>query len=327
MSPHPPDPVDALEPSAGVAGLPVTRAQLDELQRPRPWRALAMTAALFGAWIGLGLAARAADALALRVLLWAIAGFLVNGLVQLGHDAWHGNLFPRRWQNTLYGHLFSLPFAVSFSAARHAHRRHHWYNRTERDPDAYNVGAGWRVRVQYYAVVFAGLVLSPLHFNVLYPLAFYRRRELAAHAVEVLAYAGVHAAVLGLWLVPAGLAGDAVVVWIMPIVFATPWNGLKSVADHHGNVWKGDRFHTATTVRTTALWTFLWNGLNYHLDHHLFPKVPGCRLAALHGVLRPELERRGAPLHDGYLRVFWAALRAGPVYVDDGHQFLRGRAP
>jgi fatty acid desaturase len=319
------DPDDARESSRGIGGLSITRAELDQLQTPSALRSLAMTGFLFALWGGLGVGAWRLDSWPGSIALWAVAGFVVNGLVQLGHDAWHYNLFRRRWPNAVYGHLFSVLFAVSFSAARHAHLRHHWYNRTERDPDAYNVGAvGWRVPAQYYAVIFAGLLLAPLHFNVIYPLAFYRRAQWLRHFAEVAAVAAAYVAMFALVVAPRNLVGATLSIWLMPIVFATPWNGFKSVADHYRNVWKGDRFHTATTVATTRAWSWLWNGLNYHLDHHLYPRVPGYRLAAIHARIAPELLRRGAPVFVGYLRVFWGALRAGPTYVDDGHQFLRG---
>lgn len=306
--------------------LPIDPEELRALTRRRPLRALAMTALLLAIWVSLGLLAHHIDPWWAKLPVLLFAGFWVNGLVQLGHDAWHHNLFARPWQNTLYGHVFSLLFGVSFSAARHAHLRHHRYNRTERDPDAYNVGAkGLRVKLQYYLVIFLGLPLSPLHFGLLYPLAFYERRALPRHFAELSAYAAVYAAIFGLVLAPRGLALIVLEVWLLPLLFASPWNGLKSVADHFSNAWKGDRYHTATTVRTTRLWAWAWNGLNYHLDHHLYPRVPGFNLPAVHAAIRPSLEARGAPIFDGYLRVFWAAFRAGPVYVDDGHRFLKGK--
>ena len=291
----------------------IDAAVLRELCRPRPARALATLAVLLAAWLLLALAARELPLLA-RVPLWLAAGFAVNGVIQLGHDAWHGNLFRSRVVNDIFGHSFSLLFGISFSAARHAHLAHHRHNRTERDPDAYNAGRGARVVAQYYGVAFLGLILAPLHFNVAYPLVFYPRRRLALHAVELLGYAAVYALVAP--HVPLDL-------WLIPIAFASPWNGLKSLADHHANVWRGDRFHTATTVTTTRLWTLAWYGLNHHLDHHLYPRVPGASLPRLHTHLRPALADRGAPLFDGYLRVFAAALRAGPTYVE--HTFLGRR--
>lgn len=316
------DPSDALEPSKGVSGLPISRDELRELTRPRPLYALAMTGLLLSIWLGLGLLAAHLGPLWAKGLVLLVAGFFVNGLVQLGHDAWHHNLFARPWQNELYGHLFSLLFGVSFSAARHAHLRHHWYNRTERDPDAYNAGKrGPLVFLQFYLVVFAGLPLSPLHFNLLYPLAFYERKQLPRHLLELCAQALAYYALLALVLAPAGLLPLALEVWLLPLLFATPYNGFKSIADHHANTWKGDRFHTATTVRTTGFCSFIWNGLNYHLDHHLFPRVPGYHLSRIHDKIRPALEEKGAPLFDGYLRTFWQAFKAGPTYVE-GHAFL-----
>lgn len=317
------DPADAIEPSRGVSGLPITRDELRVLERPRTALVLVKTTALFAAWIALGAAAHLTDAVALRVGCWLVLAWVLNGLVQIGHDAWHHNLLPRPWQNALFGHVLGLPFGVSFVAARHAHLRHHWYNRTERDPDAYNVGAGIGVWIQFYVVLFAGLALAPLHFNFLYPAAFFRRREdWTPHVATVVAYAAAYVAV-GLCVARFDLWGWMRDGWLVPLLLASPINGLKSVADHYGNVWKGDRFHTATTVRTNRWLGALFHGLNHHLDHHLFPRVPGPNLAALHARLAPVLAEKEAPVFEGYGRVWWRCLRDGPTYVTDGHRFLK----
>ena len=55
-----------------------------------------------------------------------------------------GQVDPRSDQFALCAALFAVPALLSFvpfRAARHAHMLHHRHNRTERDPDAYNVGA------------------------------------------------------------------------------------------------------------------------------------------------------------------------------------------
>lgn len=307
--------------------LGVSREELRALLPPDGLRSVAMTVLLLAATVSLGWLASRAPSRWISLPLLLAAGFFANGLVQLGHEAWHGNLFRARWLNELFGHVFGLLSFVPFRSARHAHLRHHRYNRTARDPDAYNVGAdGPLVRVQFYVVVFLGLALAPLHFGVLYPAVFMRGRALREHLVELAATAAVWFVALRWALVPHGLVRPLVELWFVPFLFATPWNGLKSIADHYANRWEGDRFHSATTVRTTRAWAFLWSGLNHHLDHHLFPRVPGHRLPRLHALLRDALDRRGAPVFDGYLRVFWRAFVAGPTYVDDGHAFLK-RAP
>jgi fatty acid desaturase len=290
--------------------------ELRALLRQRPGHVALKAAVLVTAWALLGAAVLAVPGWA-RVPLWLAMGFVINGLVQLAHESWHGNLLPRRWQNTLAGTLLGLVVGIVHGPLRHDHLAHHRWSRTERDPDAYNVGrrSFWPTTL-HYAIVALGLPLSVIYFNVLYPLQHYDRAALRRHALVLLVYVAIHA--LAWWLlVRAGLVREALLVWIVPLLFASPWNGLKSLADHYANDWRGNRYRTATTVRTHPLVEWAWNGLNYHLDHHLFPRVPGYNLAALHARIRPALLDRAAPLYDGYAKVMLAAVLAGPLVVDE----------
>jgi fatty acid desaturase len=296
--------------------LGISPRELAALLVLRPGHVALKVAVLVGSWAALGWAVLAAPAWA-WVPLWLVMGFVINGLVQLAHETWHGNLLPRRWQNTLAGTLLGLVVGIAHGPLRHDHLAHHRYNRTERDPDAYNVGRrSFWPSVLHYTIVVLGLPLSVIYFNVLYPLQHYDRRALGRHALVLLGYVAIHAIVW--WLLARhGLVRAALLVWIVPVLFTSPFNGLKSLADHHANDWRGNRYRTATTVRTHRLITYAWNGLSYHLDHHLFPRVPGYNLPALHARIRPALAARNAPLFDGYARVMVAALLAGPLVVDE----------
>lgn len=291
----------------------------------RRGRAWGMIALHLGTWIAAGVGLALTESWWATAPLALLAASAVMGLIQLDHDAWHGNLFRGRGDR-VFGEAMSLLVGIAFAPLRHDHLAHHRYNRTARDPDAYNAGRDSPgLRLLFYAVVLLGLPLSLIYFNVLYPLLHFTRRELAGHALVLLAYAGLYAAVFA-WLAGRGLLAGAVEVWLAPVLLASPINGLKSIADHHRNVWNGDRLHTATTTRSTPAVTFLWNGLNYHLDHHLFPRVPGYNLAALHRHLRPQLLAAGAPVFDGYVAVMLAALRAGPTIVDEDVALVRRRS-
>ncbi len=294
-----------------------SRAELVELLRIRPARAVGMAALHLGVWLLAAVGLAHAGSVWVKLPLWLLAGQAVMGLIQLDHDAWHDTLFARPWQNRLFGNLLSLLVGIAYEPMRHDHLAHHRWNRTEKDPDAYNAGRRtvglW---VLFYATVLLGIPLSILYFNVLYPLQHFDAARLRRHGLVLLGYGAFYT--LLFWLLARhGLVGGAVECWLLPVLVASPFNGLKSIADHHANVWRGDRFHTATTVRSTRLVTFLWNGLNHHLDHHLYPRVPGYNLARLHTHLRPELLTRGAPVFDSYLHVMWRALLAGPTVVDE----------
>lgn len=299
-----------------MSDLGITASELERLLVQRPGHVAIKALVLTSAWALLGWMVLIAPSWAL-VPLWLLMGFVINGLVQFAHETWHGNLLPRRWQNTLAGSLLGLVVGIAHEPLKHDHLAHHRYNRTDRDPDAFNVGrrSFWPSVLHYLIVVF-GLPLSVIYFNFLYPIQWFDRLALRRHALVMLGHVAIHATVWTL-LAWAGLVREALMVWIVPVLFTSPFNGLKSLADHYANDWRGNRYRTATTVRTHPVITYAWNGLNYHLDHHLFPRVPGYNLPALHAHIRPALEARNAPIYDGYAKVMVKALAAGPLVVDE----------
>jgi len=286
---------------------------------------MARLAVLAAGWLGLGALSLQVEAPLGKVAVWLIAGFFVNGVIQLDHEAWHGNLFKRRRHNAAFGHLVSLLAGIAYEPLRHDHLAHHRYNRTERDPDAYNAGRrSLSTTLLYYGVVLFGLPLSVLYFNFIYPWQHFDRRALRRHAFTLLGFCLFYPALF--WLLwRLGALRTAAHLWLFPVLLASPWNGLKSIADHHANDWRGNRFRTATTARSNWVVTVLWSGLNYHLDHHLFPRVPGYNLPALHRRIRPVLLARGAPVFDSYLGVMIGALRAGPLIIDRDVELTRLR--
>ncbi len=306
----------------GAGAFGMSHQELRGLLKRRLAPVLARIVVLVGLWVGLGAWVLQVDVWWGKVAIWAMMGFVINGMVQLSHETWHNNLFEARWANTAFGVGLGLLVGISHAALKHDHLMHHRHNRTAMDPDAYNAGRdSLGQRVLFYAVVLFGLPLSVIYFNVLYPLQWFERRKLPGHFARVLLGAVGYAALFGgLWRV--GVLGQALEVWIIPLIATGPFNGLKSIADHHNNVWRGGRFQTATTVRSNAVVTWFWSGLNYHLDHHLFPRVPGYNLPRLHRHLRPTLLKEGAPVYDSYLSTMWAALKAGPLVVDEDVQLV-----
>jgi len=124
-----------------------------------------------GLWLGLAVGAQAAGPWWAKGALWLGAGFFVNGLVQLAHETWHHNLFESARANVAFGHLLGWLVGISYEPMRHDHLMHHKFNRTARDPDAYNAGTpSVATVVRFYAVAFLGLPLAIPFFNFLYPL-------------------------------------------------------------------------------------------------------------------------------------------------------------
>jgi fatty acid desaturase/protein-S-isoprenylcysteine O-methyltransferase Ste14 len=257
-----------------------------------------------------------------RIVLWILMGFFLNGIVQLAHEAWHYNLFRSIRANRIFGHFLAFLLPILYEPSRHAHLLHHRYNRTARDPDAYNVGkrsAG--LIILYYVVIFLGLPLAIIHFSVLYPVRHFSGQQLRRHVWQVAGY-GLYYACVAWFTLHFDFGAIVWETWVAPILFTSPWNGLKSVADHFNNDWNGSRYRTATDVDSNALVRYFWSGLNFHLDHHLYPDVPGHNLPKLHAQIRGDLNEHRSPVYKSYAWIWSQALRHGPVFVDDDVRFI-----
>ena len=201
------------------------------------------------------------------------------------HDASHGSVggSPRRaWIDAAVGHTLSLPLLAPYPVFRALHLRHHGAtNHPERDPDAWVAGRtalGTAARCMtivphYYAVFFR---------EVRRPGAAMRRiapRSLVTFAAHLLlvglvgSLAGWGLA-LGLWVGPALLASGA-------LAFLFDW------VPHHPHTAR-KRGQETRLIDIPAL-TVPMLGQNHHLVHHLYPRVPFYRYAALLEEIRGEV--------------------------------------
>lgn len=207
------------------------------------------------------------------------------------HEAMHGNIGGRRWPvlDTVVGWACCLLFLAPYPAFRAIHLRHHArVNRTGEDPDLYISGAhpagvAWRCLtvIPHYYLLFTG----PLGTETS-KLRRIRAGAVASLLAYGLAFAGLtwrgHGlTVLALWIVPVWL-GSALLVFVLDWV------------PHHPHT-STDRW-TNTRV-LPGRWLELWMlGQNYHLVHHLWPRVPFYRYRAVFEAERETLEAHGSPI-------------------------------
>lgn len=304
-------------PGVAERAFPLSKKDLVRFHEKKPAYIACKFTLLVGLWLAFAFAASKLHFLPFQILFLGLAGFMVNGLIQLGHEAWHYNLFEGARKNEWFGHFLSLLFPILYEPGRHAHLLHHRYNRTEKDPDAYNVGKrSFGLFLLYYSVIFLGVPLAIIQFNIVYPLQAFTAKQRRRHWKILAVYVGIYS--VGFFFIHQfHLWKPVCQLWLLPVLFSSPWNGLKSVSDHYGNDWKGSSFRTATTVRSNRLVTYLWNGLNYHLDHHFYPQVPGYHLPELHKKLRPAMITQRALLFESYFYVWFRSLKEGPTVLDE----------
>jgi fatty acid desaturase len=243
---------------------------------------------------------------------WAVyilAGLVIASRQQalgiLVHDATHYLLFTNRTVNDIVSDLFcGFPVSISTTRYRSTHFVHHRFTNTEQDPDLVlqRQDPDWhwpKTRREALALFFrcvfalnlrgaakAAMVWAPgSHmFDPITP-AF----PLRARVLFVLSSIVVWAVVI-----KAGLVVPALILWVLPaLTVLNITNRMRATAEHV--MMPGTHELNATRTVIPRAWERFFVAplnINYHIEHHMFPSVPGRNLHRLHNVLMQDREYR-----------------------------------
>jgi beta-carotene hydroxylase len=236
-----------------------------------------------------------------------LAAAILQALYMPVHEAVHRTISAGRrqwtWIDRAVGSIGAWMLLSSFVEHRHTHLLHHTHTNGEGDPDVLTAeGTPLQIvgRIVVGAIVFPFVTLASLlpGGERLLPSAL-RKRLAAAEAFR--SPEARRAARLVSWshlaaLLAVSLAGFAVEAWLLFYVAGWLARMYLSVIfawlPHHPHEEQG-------RYRDTRVFTFRGSGLlarghDYHLLHHLFPRVPHYRLASLWNDMRWHLVAQGA---------------------------------
>ena len=233
-----------------------------------------------------------------------LVGLMFTQLGFLGHDAGHNQVFRSRRRNRLLGLIVgNALIGLSFGWWVPKHNAHHDHpNEIGRDPD---IGEGsalpasdarglaaWLARWQ--APLFFPLMLlrsSGMHVLGIQRLARRRDRAAAAEACLILLHAALYLTVV-LWVLPPLKALAFVVIQqavfsvYLGISFAPNHKGMPIIESASEAGFARRQVVTARNISGGRLTTFLLGGLNYQIEHHLFPSMPRPNLRLVQGLVR-----------------------------------------
>jgi fatty acid desaturase len=260
-------------------------------------------AAFAGAWAAFALI----GATWWQLVTAAVLGVLSTQVAFLGHDAGHKQVTRTAPKSYLIGLLLgNLAVGLSFGWWLDKHNRHHAHpNHADLDPDVAPAGplifvpgqdAGrsgllaWATRHQAL-LFFPILMLEGLNLHVSSVQALRdgtvsaRWREGGLLAVHLVAFTVVPFLVLTPWQAIAFLAiHQAVFGFYMGCSFAPNHKGMPALTEAEERDYLRRQVLTSRNVRGGRFVDLLLGGLNYQVEHHLFPSMP-----------RPNL-RRAQPL-------------------------------
>lgn len=240
--------------------------------------------------------------------LWGglvLNSFLLYAIQTPLHEACHGNIAGRNsrwmWLNHLVGFLCGALLLHEYKAFRHMHLMHHRdTNDAEMDPD------NWVDVKHPLAVAFRCLTIVFYYHHFFFEKVALKPEvpgnfRVTAHVIAV--YWGLYT--IAFWLCVAGYWREVIALWLVPhwlasamIIFFFAW------LTHQPHVAR-ERYRDTNVFWVKGLtakvvdWMYFFQ--NFHLIHHLFPRIPFYHYRRVFNELKPVLEKQGARIYElGY---------------------------
>jgi acyl-lipid omega-6 desaturase (Delta-12 desaturase) len=242
----------------------------------------------------------------LGVLIGVLTGPLFVRTFVLAHDASHGTLFPRAWQNRWAGRALATIALTPFGAWRTTHVYHHAHagnlsvhrsrgampimttHEYDCAPRLHRLG----YRLMYHPIILLG-ILPPLLYHCFYRLPMGTRSEVrsiiatngALILLGVCLWYALGGPALYLVILPATLTGSMIGVWLFFVQHChkeakyAEGEGVDPLTLHLG----ASHYELPRWLNVLTLW------IGHHTLHHIDPQIPSYHLELAWLVASPLL--------------------------------------
>lgn len=269
----------------------------------------------------------------LKLVDAVFAAFVFTQLGYVGHDAGHRQIFaaaPKRNDLVLLGLGFFLGVSRSWWVDNH-NDHHSFPNDLERDPHTVIPGlafsqekarakTGWSRRItRFQAYYFFPMLLFQgfgIRLASVLTLVSGRARYPAMEAIGMAVHFVLYAGLLFTVLTPPQalafiLIHQGVMGFYMGSVFAPNHKGMAIIDKDDPVDFFRRQVLTTRNLKPNAVTDYLYGGLNYQVEHHLFPNIPRNNLGEARRIVKAFCRDRSIPYYEtGFWRSYAEVVRS-----------------
>jgi fatty acid desaturase len=228
--------------------------------------------------------------------IYLVAAASLHGISLFTHEAVHGVLSRNKLLNKAFGIACALPVLQNYSAYKVLHLRHHKHLGHEGDPDHYDNYTNWTWLV--FSMHWLRLIIGYPIYIVMIPILGFRQGTPADRrwiVTEVLLLLGLMAIAVNVFSWHTLLHA-----WLIPMLIINTFVNIRGMSQHTFLEEPDDPVRGTRSILTNPITEFFMCNENYHLEHHLFPRVPWYNLRRLHVAINDQLIDREAPFVRSY---------------------------
>ncbi|HEU5228490.1 MAG TPA: fatty acid desaturase [Ktedonobacteraceae bacterium] len=278
---------------------------------------MATAALLVTSWLFL-LAAYSSQQIMLQLCAIAYLAFVTTQLALLGHDSGHRQVFRASWKNTVLGLITgNLLTDISCAYWINKHNQHHNNpNHLDLDPDLdipllafseadlprkSNLLQVFIIKYQAY-FFFPMLTLTFLDLQCQGICYLLQKRpknfvlELILLGIHFVCYCSFLVILFGIWKATLFiLMHQALTGLYMGSIFAPNHKGMPVYDEDSRREFLYRQVLTSRNVKSHPLTDFWYGGLNYQIEHHLFPGMPRNNLSVARHIIMAFCQEHHIP--------------------------------
>ena len=259
------------------------------------------------------------DSIWLQMLNAAFLAFVIVQISFVGHDLGHKQVFRSSRNNDILGLFVSFLIGINRTWWVEKHNEHHSNpNDLDMDPDielpvvafsedqARGMNGVARLIVRYQAFLFYPLVcfegfvlkLSGIRYmfgnRLMFPVA-----EPLMMAGHIGFYTGLVLLSLPVWQALLFIAVNQLAIGLyIGSTFAPNHKGMLMLDGNTQLDFLRKQVLTSRNVKSSPINDFIYGGLNYQIEHHLFPSMPRNRLKQAQKIVMPFCEEHSISYHE-----------------------------